>query len=91
MRYCKGRVTAVHHHSGCWEVVVEGEHAGTFPIDSLCLWPIVEAEGADWIGRHVEYRDGCMRFLHGSQAAQDEEHFSQDPLSSRGSSPLHAR
>ena len=63
MSYCKGRVTAVHHHSGCWEVVVEGECPGAFPIDNCCIWSIVEAEGADWIGRNVEYEDGCMRFL----------------------------
>ena len=63
MRYCKGRVTAVYHHSGCWEVVVEGESPGAFPIDNCCIWPIVEAEGTDWVGRKVEYEDGCMRFL----------------------------
>lgn len=63
MRYCKGRVTAVYHHSGCWEVVVEGAHPGAFPIDNCCVWPIVEAEGAEWIGREVEYADGMMRFL----------------------------
>lgn len=63
MRYCKGRVTAVYHHSGCWEVVVEGKRPGTFTIDNLCIWSIVDAEGADWIGREVEYKDGDMRFL----------------------------
>lgn len=63
MRYCKGRVIAVYHHSGCWEVVVEGEHPGAFPIDNCCIWPIVEAEGADWVGRQVEYEHGMMRFL----------------------------
>ena len=63
MHYCKGRVTAVHRYSGCWEVVVEGQSPGSFAIDNCCLWPIVEAEGADWIGRQVEYADGMMRFL----------------------------
>jgi hypothetical protein len=63
MRYCKGHVTAVYHHSGCCEVVVEGDCPGTFAIDNLCIWSIVDAEGADWIGREVEYQDGCMRFL----------------------------
>ena len=63
MRYCKGRVATVHHHSGCWEVIVEGEHPGAFPIDNCCVWSIVEAEGTDWIGREVEYQEGCMRFL----------------------------
>ena len=63
MRYCKGRVTAVYQHSGCREVVVEGEYPGAFPIDNCCIWSIVDAEGADWIGRQVEYEDGMMRFL----------------------------
>lgn len=63
MRSCKGRVTEVHHHGGCCEVIVEGERPGAFPIDNLFIWPIVEAEGADWIGREVEYEDGMMRFL----------------------------
>jgi hypothetical protein len=63
MCYCKGHVIVVHQHSGCWEVVVEGERPGSFPIDNLCVWPIVDAEGADWIGRQVEYVDGMMRFL----------------------------
>lgn len=63
MRYCKGRVTAVYHHSGCWEVVVEGKRPGTFTIDNLCIWSIVDAEGADWIGREVEYKEGMMRFI----------------------------
>jgi len=62
MRYCKGRVTAIYQHSGCREVVVEGEHPGAFPIDNCCVWSIVDAEGADWIGRQVEYEDGMMRF-----------------------------
>jgi hypothetical protein len=63
MRYCKGRVIAIYQHSGCREVVVEGEHPGAFPIDNCCVWSIVDAEGADWIGRQVEYADGMMRFM----------------------------
>ena len=63
MHYCKGTVTAVHRCSGCWEVVVEGERPGAFPIDNCCIWSIAEAEGTDWIGREVEYADGMMRFL----------------------------
>ena len=63
MRYCKGRVIAIYQHSGCREVVVEGEHPGAFPIDNCCVWSIVDAEGPDWIGRQVEYEDGMMRFL----------------------------
>lgn len=70
MSYCKGRVTAVYHHSGCWEVVVAGECPGAFPIDNCCVWPIVEAEGADWVGRQVEYEDGRMRFLDRPSAAR---------------------
>lgn len=69
MSYCKGRVTAVYHHSGCWEVVVEGESPGTFSIDNLCIWSIVDAEGADWVGREVEYEDGYLLFLDTSPAA----------------------
>lgn len=88
MRYCKGRVTAVHLCSGCWEVVVEGEHPGAFPIDNCCIWPIVEAEGADWIGRQVEYRDGCMRFLDQPQARHGNEQPSGRPSFPRISSPL---
>ena len=63
MSYRKGRVTAVYHHSGCCEVVVEGEAPGSFAIDNICMWSIVDAEGADWLGREVEYEDGYMRFL----------------------------
>lgn len=63
MGYCKGRVVAVHQGGGCWEVVVAGEHPGAFLIDNLLIWPIVEAEGADWVGREVEYAEGMMRFL----------------------------
>lgn len=73
MSYCKGRVTAVHHHSGCWEVVVEGEHPGAFPIDNVFVWPIVDTEGVDWIGRKVEYADGMMRFLDAAPACPDPE------------------
>jgi hypothetical protein len=90
MSYCKGRVTAVHHCSGCWEVIVEGEQPGAFPIDNCCIWPIVDAEGADWIGRQVEYRDGCMRFLDGPHAFEDNEQFSRCPSSPRISSPIQA-
>ncbi|HOW72219.1 MAG TPA: hypothetical protein PKY77_16590 [Phycisphaerae bacterium] len=61
--HCKGRVTAVYHHSGCCEVIVEGESPGSFSIDNLCTWSIVDTEGADWIGREVEYQEGFMRFL----------------------------
>ena len=68
MSYCKGRVAAVYQHGGCCEVVVEGEFPGTFPIDNLCIWSIVDAEGADWIGREVEYEDGMMRFLDATPA-----------------------
>ncbi len=63
MSYRKGRVTAVHHHSGCWEVVVEGERPGSFHIDNIFIWSMVDAYGADWIGREVEYKDGWMQFL----------------------------
>lgn len=83
MSYCKGRVIAVHQCSGCWEVVVEGEHPGAFPIDNCCIWPIVATEGADWMGRRVEYRDGCMRFL-------DEPRVSVRPSSPCNCSPLHS-
>ena len=69
MHYCKGRVTAVHQCGGCWEVVVEGEHPGAFPIDNCCVWSIVDAEGADWIGRQVEYADGMMRFTDSPEPA----------------------
>jgi len=61
--YRKGRVTAVYHHGGCCEVVVQGESSGSFSIDNLCMWSIVDAEGADWIGREVEYQEGLVRFL----------------------------
>ena len=63
MHHFKGRVTAVHHGRGCWEVIVRGESPGTFLINDRCIWPIVETEGADWVGREVEYVDGKMRFL----------------------------
>lgn len=63
MCHYKGRVTAVYHHSGCWEVVVEGECSGSFPIDNIFIWPMVATYGADWIGREVEYEDGEVLFL----------------------------
>lgn len=73
MSYCKGRVIAVHPCSGCWEVVVEGERPGTFAIDNVFVWPIVDTEGVDWIGRQVEYADGMMRFLDTAPTRPDPE------------------
>ena len=60
---CKGTIVAVRQHAGCLEVTVEGEASGSFVIDNACAWPILDCEGADWIGRDVEYEDGLLRFL----------------------------
>lgn len=81
--YYKGRVSAVHRGSGCWEVVVQGEHPGAFPIDNCCISSIVAAEGADWIGRQVEYRDGCVRFLNRHSTRRDDEQLSASSSSRR--------
>lgn len=56
MNCCKGVVTAVRQCGGCVEVEVIGESPGTFPIDNSCFRMIRDCEGADWIGRPVEYR-----------------------------------
>ncbi len=63
MNYRKGTVVAVVQCGGCIEVTVEGESPGSFVIDNLCMWSIVDCEGADWIGRRVEYEAGLLRFL----------------------------
>jgi hypothetical protein len=63
MRRLKGVVDKVVQCGGCLEVTVVGERPGTFVIDNCCVWSIVDMEGPDWIGRRVEYADGCMRFL----------------------------
>jgi hypothetical protein len=63
MNQIKGMVTRVTQCSGCLQVTVVGEEPGTFIIDNCCVWSIVDAEGANWIGRWVEYVDGYMRFL----------------------------
>ncbi len=63
MKRIKGIVERVVQFSGYLEVTVVGEKPGTFSIDNCCVWSIVDAEGWNWIGRRVEYVDGCMRFL----------------------------
>lgn len=63
MSYLKGVITRVTQHGGCLEVAVSGESPGAFPIDNGCVWALLGANGMDWVGRPVEYVDGCMRFL----------------------------
>lgn len=63
MEYYEGVVTDVRRHSGCVEVVIAGPHPGSFAIDNCLVWGILDAEGRDWIGRRVEYREGALRFL----------------------------
>ena len=77
MNHCKGTVRAVVQCSGCLEVTVAGEKPGTFIIDNCCVWSIVDAEGTNWVGRTVEYRDGGMRFLDRPQAGRNGQHFSK--------------
>ena len=72
--YCKGTIVAVRQCSGCVEVTVSGESPGAFIIDNGCVWPIVDAEGTNWIGREVEYENGQMRFLDSPEAKEIEAH-----------------
>lgn len=76
MRCCKGTIVAVRQRGGCVEVIVDGECPGAFPIDNSCFRMIVGCEGADWIGRPVEYRDAHMRFLD-SPVVLDETEFGE--------------
>lgn len=62
MQRCQGIVQRVVQYGGCLEITVTGEKPGVFAIDNCCVWSIVDAEGSNWIGRHVEYDDGFMRF-----------------------------
>jgi hypothetical protein len=80
MNYCQGIVTGMKQHAGCLEVSVSGPHPGVFAIDNCLVWGIVDAEGADWIGRAVEYADGHMRFQDTSGTTGE-----QPPLNSQGS------
>ena len=76
MGYCKGVVTAVRQCGSCVEVEVVGDAPGVFPIDNSCFRMIMECEGADWIGRPVEYKDGHMRFLDTPEALAEAEDLS---------------
>jgi len=72
--FCKGTIVAVRQCSGCVEVTVTGKSPGAFVIDNCCVWPIVDAEGTNWIGRQVEYADGQMRFRDSQEAKEIEAH-----------------
>ena len=76
MSYCKGRIVSVRHCGGCLDVTVAGEQPGAFPIDNCCVFSILGIEGADLIGRFVEYEHGYLRFL-------DHARTSSPPASSR--------
>jgi len=68
MKYRRGKVMSLKQCGGCVEVMVLGESPGAFIIDNACFGLIAANEGADWIGRVVEYEDAHMRFL---DAAED--------------------
>ncbi len=78
MDYCNGVVTAVRQCGGCVVVEVVGEAPGAFPIDNSCFRMIRECEGADWIGRPVEYQDAHMRFLDTAEALAEAEDLYDD-------------
>ncbi|MBP7937925.1 MAG: hypothetical protein KA354_25090 [Phycisphaerae bacterium] len=69
MPYCKGQITRIRQCSGCVEVTVAGEASGCFPIDNCCFAMMVGADGAELLGRRVEYSDDHMRFL--DECAED--------------------
>ncbi len=80
MDYCNGVVTAVRQCGGCVEVEVTGERPGVFLVDNSCFRMIRDCEGADWIGRPVEYQDAHMRFLDTAEALAEAEDLSfRDP------------
>lgn len=72
MNYRKGSIVSIRQHGGCVEVTVTGETPGSFVIDNLCMWSIVECEGTNWVGLEVEYEDGLLRFLDGMKAVRLE-------------------
>lgn len=63
MQHFKGFVTRVVQCGGCVDVTVVGEKPGRFAIANALMWALVDAYGADWTGRQVEYLDGHFRFL----------------------------